>query len=289
MKKFVVYAGLPGSGKTTLARERVEKDPKNWVRVNNDDIRNMLWGQGTKSYNEDTVTSLRIALIHEAIARGKNIVVDNVNLDPKHQIAYKALAEKYGYEFEFILVDTPVAECIKRDALRPQPVGAKVIYRFYDRYLKKPPVKLEQDKSLPWAIMVDIDGTMALFPGQNPYDRDFSKDIPNEPVVDLVVLHREMGYRTIFCSGRDESKRDVTVAWLQNLNVGLDPNSYYLLMRPEQNVAKKPDDAIVKRKLYEDNIVGKFYIKFVLDDRQRVVDMWRSLGLTVLQVADGNF
>ena len=30
-------------------------------------------------------------------------------------------------------------------------------------------------------------------------------------------------------------------------------------------------------------------IFLVVDDRNKVVDMWRSLGLTVFQVADGNF
>lgn len=286
MKKFVVYAGLPGSGKTTLARERVEKDPKNWVRVNNDDIRNMLWGQGTKSFNEDIVTSLRIALIHEAITRGKNIVVDNVNLDPKHQIAYKALADKYGYEFEFILVDTPVAECVRRDALRPHPVGAKVIYRFYEKYLKKPIEPLKQDASKPHVIMVDIDGTTALFPGKNPYDRDFSEDIPNPVVLDLIRDALTKGWSIIFCSGRDAKHYRVTTDWLENKCGLTEWQDYSILMR---NFDDKREDSIVKRELFDQHIRGLYYVHYVLDDRQRVVDLWRSLGLTVLQVADGNF
>ncbi len=34
---------------------------------------------------------------------------------------------------------------------------------------------------------------------------------------------------------------------------------------------------------------GRYTIKFVLDDRNQVVEFWRSLGLTVLQVAEGDF
>lgn len=49
-------------------------------------------------------------------------------------------------------------------------------------------------------------------------------------------------------------------------------------------------DSIVKRELYEKYIEGKYLIRFVLDDRNQMVDMWRNeLGLKCLQVAEGNF
>ncbi len=34
---------------------------------------------------------------------------------------------------------------------------------------------------------------------------------------------------------------------------------------------------------------SKLFIEYVLDDRTQVVDLWRSLGLTCLQVAYGDF
>ena len=49
------------------------------------------------------------------------------------------------------------------------------------------------------------------------------------------------------------------------------------------------DDKIVKECLYRTHVEPRFNVKFVLDDRNRVVDMWRSLGLKCLQVAEGNF
>ena len=48
-------------------------------------------------------------------------------------------------------------------------------------------------------------------------------------------------------------------------------------------------DCIIKRELFDAHIKGKYYIDFVLDDRNQMVDLWRSMGLTCLQVADGNF
>jgi hypothetical protein len=47
-------------------------------------------------------------------------------------------------------------------------------------------------------------------------------------------------------------------------------------------------DEILKRDML-DNHADIDDIFLVVDDRQKVVDMWRNLGLTVFQVAPGDF
>jgi hypothetical protein len=60
-----------------------------------------------------------------------------------------------------------------------------------------------------------------------------------------------------------------------------------IFMRPEGNNEK---DSVIKKRLFEQHIRGKYYVDFVLDDRDQVVKMWRhELGLPCLQVAEGNF
>jgi hypothetical protein len=59
-----------------------------------------------------------------------------------------------------------------------------------------------------------------------------------------------------------------------------------LLMRPSGD--SRPD-SVVKRELYERYVAPRHTVTAVLDDRNAVVRMWRDLGLTVLQVADGDF
>jgi hypothetical protein len=49
------------------------------------------------------------------------------------------------------------------------------------------------------------------------------------------------------------------------------------------------NDSIVKEEIYEEHIKPRFNVRFVLDDRDRVVKMWRENGLKVLQVAEGDF
>jgi len=51
----------------------------------------------------------------------------------------------------------------------------------------------------------------------------------------------------------------------------------------------KRRDSIVKLELFDRHVRDYYDIAFVLDDRQQVVDAWRVIGLTVFQVAPGDF
>ena len=79
----------------------------------------------------------------------------------------------------------------------------------------------------------------------------------------------------------DKNKK-VTEDWLKKNGIEYDK----LLMRVTDDVRK---DSIIKKEIYENNIKGKYNVSLVLDDRNQVVEMWRDLGLTCFQVADGNF
>jgi hypothetical protein len=83
-------------------------------------------------------------------------------------------------------------------------------------------------------------------------------------------------------SGRDGSCRDITIKWLEDNNIKYDS----LLMRAESDFRK---DSIVKKELFDNHIKNKYFIEYVLDDRNQVVDMWRDMGLKCLQVQEGNF
>jgi hypothetical protein len=86
----------------------------------------------------------------------------------------------------------------------------------------------------------------------------------------------------ILVSGRMEKNREVTETWLiKNLI-----HHTALFMRPTDDIR---NDTIVKQEIYEREIKGKYNVLFVLDDRDRVVRMWRDQGLKCLQVAEGDF
>lgn len=300
MSRLVITRGLPASGKTTFARAWVAEDVQSRARVNRDDLRASLFaGHGVLGHTlEEVVTTAQRAQVQALLERGTSVVVDDTNLRLRFARAWAEIAADVGAEFEVHDLPTPVEECIKRDEARQAAgqrfVGRAVIEDMAKRFAKWPtvaPVEREQpatytpDLTLPSAVLVDIDGTVALMQGRSPYDGELvHTDIPNPAIVRLVADLRAGGERIVFCSGRDAEYRDVTMRWLLENDVA-EPDDP-LLMRPAGDTRK---DSIIKRELFEEHVRHAYAVRFVLDDRNQVVRMWRSLGLTCLQVADGAF
>lgn len=139
MSKLIILQGIPGSGKTTYARQFC-KDHDNYVRVNRDDIRNML-GEYWVPKREKLVTELEDKCIYRSLVNGYNVIVDATNFNPKTIERIKLVALDASINIgeyisvEFYMLDTPIEECIARDALREKPVGEKVIKDFAKKYL----------------------------------------------------------------------------------------------------------------------------------------------------------
>ena len=80
-----------------------------------------------------------------------------------------------------------------------------------------------------------------------------------------------------------KQERERTEAWLSFYGV---KDYEFLLMRRENDFRK---DNIVKQEIYENHIKDKYNVLMIYDDRDQVVNMWRSLGLKVYQVNRGDF
>jgi hypothetical protein len=147
----------------------------------------------------------------------------------------------------------------------------------------------QETRDLRKAIIVDIDGTIATHydvdGNQLREHHDYAQvgiDLPVPEIIQLVQMYEAQGYHIVIVSGRMDHCREETINWLIKHNIEFDE----LFMRKFKDF--RPDN-IVKYEIYEDRIYGVYDIEFVLDDRDRVVDMWRGLGLKVLQVAEGDF
>jgi hypothetical protein len=79
-----------------------------------------------------------------------------------------------------------------------------------------------------------------------------------------------------------DDSQEQTEAWLEKHHIRYD----LLFMR---KTADSRPDTVIKREIYRSYIKDKYSVLFVLDDRTRIVNMWRNLGLTCLQVAPGDF
>ena len=147
-------------------------------------------------------------------------------------------------------------------------------------------------------VIFDLDGTLADITtrkelatksnGKLDWDVFFDPeniklDVPNLPVVKLAQMLAEDGFTIIIFSGRTDKTKFTTRSWLSNNRIPF----HKLVMRDSKINHYTPDDILKKDML--DKYIDINDVFLVVDDRNKVVDMWRSLGLTVFQVADGNF
>ena len=289
MKKVIIMRGLPGSGKSTYAKQLVAEAANIYKRINRDDLRAMLDnGHWTKG-NEKFVKQVRDLLIVKALEEGKHAIVDDTNLSPTTEAHLRQLVTDFNkrrndtVKVEVVEMQVSLEECIARDAKRPNPVGAKRIREMHRLFFAEK-ATFVQDDTLPRALICDLDGTLALMNGRNPFDAaQCENDLLNQPVAHVLKTFQTLGHKIILLSGRKEEHKPQTINWLQKHNIHYD----MLEMRREKDGRQ---DAIVKRELFDTYILGKYYVEFVLDDRNQVVDLWRNdLGLTCFQVNYGDF
>ncbi|MFF5426196.1 MULTISPECIES: AAA family ATPase [unclassified Streptomyces] len=300
-----VMTGLPASGKTTAARALQEASEGRMRRVNLDDLRAMLdrpeAGRGRSHAHEQTVLGIQDAAVRAALDDGFDVVVDNTHLTP--HIPKRLKAAVAGRPATFVVHDfttVPVEECLRRDAARERPVGEEIIrlladkhakatrggWRLTEDWLNDRPAALPYvpDPALPSAVLCDIDGTLALRGDRGPYDfTRCGEDLLNPPVRDALRAFRHSERdRIVLLSGRSEDHRPVTEAWLARHGVPYDE----LWMRA---AGDGRGDDIVKAELFDAHIRDRYAVRLSLDDRDRVVALWRHMGLPTWQVNYGAF
>ena len=303
-KKLILTRGIQGSGKSTWARQWVEEDPENRVRINNDDIRNML-GKYWVTSRENLVSSIKKNMAEEAINRGYDIVVDNMNLNPKEVLFWKDMVKManmdpdgYKYEIEFKDFFIPLEECIRRDAMRPNPIGEKVIretWKRYKHFIQTTGVEnyvnnlIKEDESKPYCLVVDMDSTLCFNTTKRPWYGEGAaegmiNDVPNMGVLRLVEQWTKPGptaytNNLIIATGRDTSQEEVTKQWLAKYNIY--PQEFYFRRKGDYRKGVE-----VKKEQIE-KILEKYNVVAIIDDCEPIVDMYREMGLTVLQPNKG--
>lgn len=138
--------------------------------------------------------------------------------------------------------------------------------------------------TLPTTALFDVDGTLAIRGEREQFDWSaVDVDLPNPPVLEVARALHQSGWSVVYLTGRSDECRALTEAWLDH-HVGV-PGP--LFMRRSRDFRR---DTVVKRELYERHIAGRYDVRIVFEDRDQVVDMWRSdLGLVCFQVAPGAF
>jgi len=285
--KLIMMSGLPASGKTTKAKELVAQG--NWARVNRDLLREMLHFSKWSPKNEEETVSAEKEIVKKLLLKDVNVVIDDVNLNPKNKQLWSNIAKENNASFQHVHIDTPVDECVRRDNEREGSVGKHVIYGFALQYR----LLGEGRPSKPF-IICDIDGTLAdcsnrLHFVKNTENKDWksffgslSEDSPREEIFQMVHDYYKQGYEIILMSGRPDTYRKETEEWIKKYSPeGLVFTT--LIMRGSHN--RRPDTE-VKWELHE-KFLSHYPIEAIIDDRPSVIRMWREKGLNVIDVGGG--
>lgn len=144
--EVIVLRGIPGSGKTTWAKEFISDKP--WFkRICRDDLRQMLDNGEYSANKEKFVRTARGVLMRAALEDGYSVVVDDTNLSRRDISQIRNYAEVYSHvigvsrivavPLRIMDFETPLDVCIERDAQRAHPVGEARIREMHVKHLQE--------------------------------------------------------------------------------------------------------------------------------------------------------
>jgi len=143
-------------------------------------------------------------------------------------------------------------------------------------------------------VIFDIDGTLAdarhrlHHIQKKPKDWDaffdaMGDDEPRWDVVDVAAMYaKKRKMHIALLTGRPEKYRDITEQWLEFYGVPY----HSLTMRPH---GVRTDDHVLKTDAIKQWQEDKWDIRGFYEDRLRICDAARALGITVFQMDKGDF
>lgn len=289
----IITVGISASGKSTWAREFIEKNP-NWFEINRDQLRwNHMGESGIqaswKNWKwkwEDKITATQEAFIKWAAENNKNIIISDTNLSRKTRDGMTAKLQALGYEITLKFFPVSWDEAVKRDNARADGVGYAVLQKQWQDWLDLMQNRPDQNPELPKAVIVDIDGTVAkMNNNRGPFEwHKVLGDVPNEPVCEMVRGLRAAGNFILFTSGRDGICREHTLEWiLREFPTFKENADFNLLMRP---IADQRKDTEIKKEIFYNDILPNYFVRFAIDDRPCIVRLWLDLGIPVAAVGN---
>lgn len=303
MQKLICTIGLSGSGKSSWTVDFIRKN-KGWVRTNRDSLREELTGLKACDYNknpdgktEKIINDLQHEQIRYFLNKGLNVIIDNTHLKQSY---INEILDKYLHMADIELKwfycsvlqaklnvfnrdggDTNV-NYIERQQGQFDILRKQITQDYYDQTNHI----VAQNKSLPHAIICDLDGTLSEAPGKQigkwHFDRDYTKDFVVEPVQELLhKFEKDKNITIIFISGREDKYQEQTEQFLTKVGI----TNYLLYMRKTGDSRR---DSVVKQKIFKQYIQNKYYVLFSVDDRLQVVEeCWNKLGIFNLNVNQG--
>lgn len=129
MKKLIILVGIPGSGKTTLANKITARG---YTCLNADSIRQELWGDAADQREPEKVFDIFFKQLEDVLAEGKDVVIDNTNINTKQRKPIIERAAKAGYtDIQLWLLDVPLDVCLERNKKRDRAVPDDIVANMF--------------------------------------------------------------------------------------------------------------------------------------------------------------
>lgn len=289
MAKMIIMQGLPASGKSTRAKELVAQG--NTVRINKDLLRTMLHFDKFTGPNEGKTRQAARELAKVFLTNNTNVIIDDTNLNEGTLQSWKDLAMELGAKIAYERIEADVFECVRRDEKRAEggcekAVGASVIVGM----ALKAGLYPKPQKGI---VLCDLDGTLCDISHRLHFVKGETKDWKGffdamvndtlrDDVSDMLSYYLDRGHDVMFVSARPDTYRAWTEDWLRR-QYTIPPHTALFMRRAGDH----RDDVEVKREIYEQYFKDKYPIETVIDDRPKVIRMWKEEGLNVIDVGAG--
>jgi predicted kinase/spermidine synthase len=130
---LVLLVGVAGCGKTTFADAHFTDDEV----LSSDRLRAVVAGDPQdQSASGDAFAALRF-LLDKRLKRGLLSVVDATNLERRHRLQYRAIADAHDVPTVVIVLDVELAICLERDARRSDRTVGEEVLRVQRRDLER--------------------------------------------------------------------------------------------------------------------------------------------------------
>lgn len=128
-----IMIGLPASGKSTYAAF-ISMGREAIIVLSSDKIRQELYGDESVQGNPAEVFGTLYGRMETALKNAESVVIDATNMTKRDREKAIYLGKKYGDLVKGIVMDTPIAECIRRNDARERKVPDFVFDRMIAKY-----------------------------------------------------------------------------------------------------------------------------------------------------------
>ncbi|MFX1239580.1 MAG: AAA family ATPase [Promethearchaeota archaeon] len=149
-KTLTMLVGIPGTGKSTLAKKMMETCPQGRVIVSSDEIRFNMLNYSETGVDFDPTVEARVWNLIESSVKNviaasltKEIVLDATNVRRSNRSKFIKIAKENGIKTRAIVLYKPLEEVKEQNMSRKRIVPDDVIENFFDRF--QPPTKDEFD------------------------------------------------------------------------------------------------------------------------------------------------